>query len=741
MSSNYRMNWIWVSHGGQLQADIQRSTMQLAGMRNEMARSSRQMGIWQQQMRAVGTTIRYALAGGTVYAVAAAVGRLGEFQAKLGEIDSLAARLDRQGNLVGLGGQLDQLGDFALQTSNKFGIAVTDIEQHMARFYSSFDPPRGRAGMQQAMGFTNVMAQIALLAEGADPQTLAGGISGFIRGGGMQPVAGAKRMRDIVSEVMRLSPVITGTDIARDVGRLGSAQVAMRMSPEEIFAIYGAASLSGGSPAVIGRGITQLLTAETLKPETDEQLKAFRRLGLPTDPNALRRLGGFQVVKRMIHRLTRGRRLTEAQQVQLASGDLTDEEALRSIGLNNADISLGAQAFGRLESFRQILNLMAPKRWEGQLISGEEALDRFITAIRDSEKTERGRQRAELVNNQRFMQQAAESQRNLTLQVTRGFEQPFRAYSAAIQALSDAATDHATATTIVASGAVGGLIAGKTIGRFGRRFLGRGGTFARRMVPGAEKVADIAGIPIEAMMATEVMPHVISGAAGDMSRNRPSWVIIHPISWSLPGAPNMSGIAPGTGGGGGGGGIPPIVPLPGRGPKVPGTAGRLSRMVRGVRYVWDGVAWRIAPRAALYSGAAVAAGAGIVTAGVGAGLGLGVLGERERRIHGDDPLPNMELDWRSGLEYRRNMRRRYQAMEGMAFDPLSNTRYRMGAAAPVEVQGEAVVKLLVVPTPALNKLLGLKADETLGVPNVKLWSAQRPQSRGKSKTMRGGRTQ
>jgi hypothetical protein len=129
------MNVIWTSHGAQLQRDINSFLGQFNQVGGQMDRQSRKMSLWGQQMRALGTTIRYALAGATVYAVASAVSSLGEFENKLGVIDSLAAKMSRGGKLEGLGKGIEGVGDYALKMSNKFGIAVDDIQQHMIAFY------------------------------------------------------------------------------------------------------------------------------------------------------------------------------------------------------------------------------------------------------------------------------------------------------------------------------------------------------------------------------------------------------------------------------------------------------------------------------------------------------------------------------------------------------------------------------------------------------------------------------
>jgi hypothetical protein len=718
-SGQYRFGYIWTSHGGQLRADIVSTTNVLSQQRTELVRNQRALGTWGQQMRAVGTTIRYALAGAVVYGVVTAVSRLGEFEAKLGEIDALAARIGESGRLEGLGTQLDRVGDFALQTSNKFGIATADVQQFMSRFYSSFDAPGGQRGIRQMQSFTDAMAQMSLLAEGADPQALAGGIAGMLRGANLPPQE-ATRFVDIIAEVTRLSPVITGQDIARDIGRLAAAQTASRMRPEEIFGVYLAASMSGGSPAVIGRGITQLLASEIIRPQTEAQMAAFRQVGLPTDPTQLNRLGGLAILQRMMEGVAPGR-VTFNRPGALRAEDLEDEAAIRAAGVRGVNMTLASQLFGRQESFRQFLNLLS--------IGGPEAIDKFIGSIDEAIRVRRGQQRVEIQMNRRWFQQLREAQANLATQVVRGFRAPMQAWSRVVGFLSGQAVEHPEATTAVAAGVIGGFAAGRVA-----RMLGRGGMFGRRRLAGRAlggTAATLAELPATALMVQEALPNLIAGVAGTGSRANPTWVVIHPISWQLPGG------QPNLGGGPGGGGIPGVpVPTPLR--RAPwrralSFLGRVSpflgagllaatagREIEGPEWMDDGDMRRVMRfnrrnpirRAALRA-----------------------------RLEGDLPDAQervlrqfLEGDIQRGAAERR-LARLERAMDTRASRSQPGTRVdptAMGFASPFERQLE---ELRISLTPEARRLIQI--ENRAGVP-VKQWPATRPQTRGRSRQVRRG---
>jgi hypothetical protein len=691
-------------------------------MRQELVRNQRQMGVWGSQVRAIGTTIRYALAGAIVYGVATAVSSLGEFENKLGEIDSLAARLGADGKLIGLGDQLDAVGDRALQVSNKFGIAATDIQSFMTRFYSSFDIPQSRVAMNIMSDWIEQMGRLSLITEGADPNVMGGGVAGFIqprtRGRPGRIVPETERMIDIIAETLRLTPTIRGEDIARDIGRLGAAQTAMRMTPEQVFAVYGTAGLLGGSPAVIGRGITQLLASEILKPQTEAQREAFGQAGLPTDPGQLRRMGGWRVLMQMMRAVQTGP-ISFRNQQALAAEDLTDEEAIRAAGVRGINATLASNLFGRQESFRQFLNLLA--------VGGPKAMQDFIDNLDDATKAHRGEQRAQLVLDRRYMQQAREASRNLTLQIVRGFAGPLRVYSQVIGRLSEEAIRHQTTTTAAVGAVGGGILTARVTRALARRGMFGRGTLARRMAGG--RAVDLMELPVTAAMVAEAAPSLIEGAVGTGSRAQPVWVVLHPWSWLQPGAPSFEG---------GGGGGTPIIPI--------GGPGRVRRAFQ----------WAARNRG-LVGGVAALAGLPLAARQVDDWLLSREEGGREIPEGNFPRLHSLARQRGFGMQHERTLgqqriieafTRRYigaQTAElrlarlANALDErASRSQGAASGGGPFQIAGQAVVALEIGLTPDAAKVVTVKGEKK-GVP-VRLWTVPRPQHRGRPGTsMRGQR--
>ena len=704
-SSNYRMNVIWTSHGAQLQRDINNFIGQFNSMGGAMNRNSRQLTLWGQQMKAIGTTIRYALAGATVYAVATAVSSLGEFENKLGVINSLAAKMGGDGRLQGLGQGLERLGDHALRMSNKFGIAVDDIQQHMIGFYSTFDAPEGAAGLKQLREFVDAMSRLTLISEGADPAALSRGLASMSRNPqtGQLPKGRANELGSAFAYLIAES-TIRGEDIARDVGRLAGGRVAARMTPEEILGVYLGAAKAGGSIPVVGRGVAQLVTASLVNPKTPDQKAAFMQAVGTTDPTALRALGGTEILRRMMRAVAPGGgRLTRGQQGILGNEDITDEDALGALGQTRGiNLTLATQLFGRQESLRVFLNLLSQ--------GGPRAMEGFIKGIKDAEKANSLKQRSDIVNERRWYQQLSQAQRNIGLTFSRGLEPFFRPVSGGVRRLSNEMIGHPTAAVAAVGGVaaaqlaskialgvgLGGLL-GRGLGRIpGLRRFGAGNILARAPeFAGAQLI----GSGIGAFQATGI------GATRSGSRENPFWVVIDPQSWFFPGAPSGQGVAPQS----------PVQPRP-FGGRAPGGGAKGGRPV-------PLLAGRIAGPVGI---------AALLTQIPGATSGKGTIGSIVRE-HAQDlrPYPRVAEILTRFLDNKEMKPRELKVIDAL-FEKGASHMFPK-AAQRVLLEGEAKADITVRVTDAQGRQIAEKTEK--GVP-VKLWNQGNPQFRGRQRDVR-----
>lgn len=533
-----------------LEAALNRINAGLGQTQSRVRAANTEMSLMQKQLLAIGTTARYALAGMFVFGVTSAISRLTDFANQLGQVAALAGTLNRQtGHYTGPSqGILAGIGDMAILESNKLGIATNDIQSYMTRFFSSFQPPPGKS-KSELKGFVDEVARLQAMlgAEAGDPQQLAGGIAGMVNQipGGRRNIAGTtNRVANLISFMLAETPNVTGRDIARDIGRVGATMTQANMSPEQAFAVWGLAGKAGGSSSVIGRGIAQLLGTSLLHPTTPGQQRAYASIGLPSDPNMLAKMGGMQVLLRMMNRVGTGVKIKNKG--ALGNENIDDETALQAAGVTGANRTLLYSLFGRQESVRQFINLI------GQ--GGTKALRDYIQVQNRATKANAAREREDAANRQRALARFTTARQNIGLGLARGIEWPLENVVApAVGGVSNVITKHKTATDIALS-ALFGAFALKRGASLLRSFK-RGGAS-----PGTELASTL--------LATEAMPNVLAGGTTDGTRANPYWVIIHPDSWYVGSPGGNTGLyGPNSPPGGGGAKwlkrIPPIIPVGG----------------------------------------------------------------------------------------------------------------------------------------------------------------------------------
>lgn len=605
---------MWTSHGEQLRADLERNIGTMSRSRSEFRRSSNQLNAWGQQMRAIGTTIRYAFAGAIVYSVAQAINSLTQFEAKMGDIAALATTFDPGTGAARVTNDISLLADNILLQSLRLGRPVEDIQQQVQTLYSSFDVPEGRRGLQMIDRMTETITKLGRVAEitsVADMQKLSEGVIGmaFSLGRGPQDIP---RMADIIATITAESVGFRGGVLAGGLGRLASAAQIGNVTPEQLASLVITASRAGGSPMVIVRGISQLMRT-IARPTTPRELGAYRALGLPTDPATLREMGGFNIVQAMIERVRAGggltisqagRRLTEEQLADM--GDITDPA---QIGVRGPMAKVMFDLFGRAESLQQFVIL---------LNQGNDVLNKFTSRAKSNKGVVEAMFGSAFEESQLI--RAANAWRVFGIQFARNFDPVLQAVGAGIEAVSEFSITHKRLTMGVTLGTGGTLLGARLLRRLiPRGALGRLGRVGR-LAGAASAIGDTA---ITGALAAEAAPAILSGM-GQGSRAAPFWVIIHPTTWAMPGTPQ-------GGFGGPGGNIPPVVATSG--------GGRMARWMR-----------RLSPAAAARFGAKVggpAIAAGLAAEGVMRWTGLDDFqpGDDEAWWNEPPPRPGEIADW------------------------------------------------------------------------------------------------
>lgn len=503
-------------------------------------RQTNELSLMDRQLLAIGTTARYALAGSLVFGITGAISRLNDFNNQLGVTAGLLTQMGQGGQIqTPSNNTIQQIGDIAELAANRVGIATDDVQSYMSRFYSTFQVnPNSRRAITDMKAFTDEVTRLQALmgAEAGDPQQLAGGIAGFVNqipGGRRNIGRTTNRVANLIGFLTQETPNITGRDISRDIGRVGATMSQTGMTPEQTFAIWGLAGRAGGSASVIGRGIAQLL-GNVLHPSTPEQQQAYMSIGLPTDPQTLRRMGAFNIIQRMLRSATTGP-IRARNAFALNDENIDDPtSAIQAAGVSGINLNRVYGFFSRQESARQFVNLLA----QGGVRGLQDYIRSQQRAINSNLIYER-----EMKNLQyRQLARFNTARQNISLSLARGVEWPLEHIAAPpVIAASNFLAGHRTAR--VATDAIAGALLLRAgvrrllPGRLGR-LMGRGG--------GGSAAATAA-------ITAEELPRILGGVGGGQNgaplgtRADPIWVVISPVSWAL-GSPG--GMAPSTPGDG-----------------------------------------------------------------------------------------------------------------------------------------------------------------------------------------------
>lgn len=369
----------------------------LGEMRSGFAQNRQEMDMWgksssyvNNQLRALGTTLRYAFAGTAIFGTLALVKNLGDFQAKLGEIQSIATGPN---GLPLLDRQIDDLGNRLINVSNETTQPIADLQSGVLSLYSTI----GNVPQDEAADLMKTIAETSIVAQSNiedTTQALLGMIDAFGRGTKEIPKFGDEFYR-----VIQLSAGMSGHIYAQQLGRLSASATLSGFSPEQMGALAVGATRFGGSPATNMRGLAQLMTF-VMNPTAGKTEKAFQGLGLGR--NERNKLGGYAVLQRVLSAVNKAglkgnpRGLTDDVVAQLDE-NYPNGAPNSALGLSGEGGNLLAKLFPRIEGRRiaaVLARLQTPDQVRGtpnktlaqylqQVSHGTETVDKAMARAMD----------------------------------------------------------------------------------------------------------------------------------------------------------------------------------------------------------------------------------------------------------------------------------------------------------------------------------------------------------------------
>jgi hypothetical protein len=276
-----------------------------------MAQSAgNQMSYTEKQIRAIGTTLRYAFAGEVIMQMRQAYQNLVQFQQGLANVAAIGQQAGREIGLTQ--NQIDGLGEAALRTSVKTATAASDILDTYRSIYSSLQNVKPQEVAQLGELFTKGAA-----VSETDPRTFGQALITQMQSfnqvaEGQNPFPALAKDADEFFTVIQRSVNLTGDQLANFYGRITAAARFAGMTPEQMNAFIILASRGGGSAGFFTRNLAQLL--QRLRVPTQQASKAYAQAGISRVQAA--NMGGFDIFMRLLqhaYALSGGTKYTQDQ--------------------------------------------------------------------------------------------------------------------------------------------------------------------------------------------------------------------------------------------------------------------------------------------------------------------------------------------------------------------------------------------------------------------------------------------
>jgi hypothetical protein len=542
---------------------------QVAGGMTNIGRASmhaqRQSSLWNQQMRAIGTTMRYALAGTAVFGMTRMINTLRETQRQFALIGVLGNFDEMMGSTREADKALSDLYTNAQRGSMEALVPVNDFNNALVNLYSTVQGVQPDAAVQMVTEIAKG-AQLAQVPVEDLTRAVTGMAQAFEGGGRRTPAQLAPYIRGFQALTAQAPGGIAfGPQFIQQLPNLAATARFAAFTPEQMMGLYLTSLRTGATPATAGRGLQYLMQSIGV-PQSKEAARALRKAGVT--PESVQREGGMATLNKIMA-FARSQGITPRAEKTL--GGLTEEQAdilettspeqaARTLGISGKGLEWMSQAIGRIHGIRTLVTLAAqtqdPKN--NQMVKDLETISR---AMDDTQYAQSEFARAwDRFAKDQPLQAAAVSVDVIRRQMVEAFETPINALSRGLTKFGSLAiSDPEKTQTAVQVG--GGLLAAYGLSRFFLRGRGKG-----MRLPG---VGGLVGGALAAQGA-------IAGGAPTGSMQNPFYVV---VLYQL------------------GGGGTSVVPAPGPGGRARGRFGRLRRVARGARGIIGGAATWTAARA------------------------------------------------------------------------------------------------------------------------------------------------
>lgn len=347
----------------------------LSGFRGQVDQTSRSSGILNNQLKAMGTTFRYALAGSILFTVPQMVRNLANFEQQLG----LIAAIGSQGNLPLVGQQVTDIG-IAVQTASVNSITpVNEFNDALINLYSTIGGQQ--VSPNQAVEMVTSIAQASQLMQVNVTEAQQAFMQMNFAFRRPQTPSGINAQAREFFALIQQAPggIAAGPQIIQQMGPLSRVAAFAGMTQEQTMALTLQSLRGGGTPATNLRGL-QFLIQSLVQPQTKEAKETLASIGIT--PESIRTMpgAGFGALRTIIQHVRglggvqgAGRAMrVDPDELGMVSDD--PAAATTALGISGEGAQFLAKAFHRVHALRAAVGLIV--RGEPELLSGLNIIDK-----------------------------------------------------------------------------------------------------------------------------------------------------------------------------------------------------------------------------------------------------------------------------------------------------------------------------------------------------------------------------
>jgi hypothetical protein len=565
-----RISTVFTASAGNVRAVMGEVAGGMQNIGRASMQTSRQTGYLSNQLRAMGTTLRYAIAGTAVFGATGLVRSLSTMQTQMALMSTLADKTTIAGQQMfgtaqGLRGLMDELQRSSLEALTP----VNELGDSVVNLLSSVQG----VSPDEVTKITTSLAEGAQLAQ--TPVTdLTKAITGMNQAFGRRPeFSNFEALNKAFVTLTRRAPggVTAGAQIINQLAPLAAVSRLARVSPQQMFGLLTTVLRTGGTPATSARGLQFLL--QSIAAPNKAEAKELARVGIT--PEYVQRAGGVAAIRRLI-RSARGMgirgagRLRNLSDEQLDQLDTMGMDQLQSLGISGQGVQFLQRSLGRIHGVRALVTLMTQQltgpAGGGNFAADLQAADRAMQGVGDE-----GRAIADQFKDfrkQQPLRAAGLALQGLALQIPRALEGLLNPVARQVDRVGQLAMEHPRGTRHVIQGAAAfmaalGLARGLGAFRAGRGirgFLGGitgglGQRFVQERAISAATNPARAGVlggspqnPMFVIVVGEIFGGKTAGPTGPLDPNVPT-----PVPWwkragrvGTRVAPAAAGIAVGT---------------------------------------------------------------------------------------------------------------------------------------------------------------------------------------------------